>query len=68
MVIITAPGSGGCVLALVSIIAVHVIYMVGFSVTGSRPPNLWFLVIGTPALFHLMAIILHRYGLNRMKS
>jgi hypothetical protein len=58
----------GCVLALVSIIAVHVIYMVGFFVTGSRPPNLWFLVIGTPALFHLMAIVLHRYGLNRMKS
>jgi hypothetical protein len=54
----------GSVIALVCTIAVHVVYMV--ALTNHPPPSLWFLVIGTPALFHLMAIILHRYGLNRM--
>ena len=58
----------GSVLVLVCMIAVYVIYMVPLALTNAPPPSLWFLVIGTPALFHLMAIVLHRYWLNRMKS
>ena len=58
----------GSALALVSMIAVYVIYMVILALVNNPPPSLWFLVVGTPALFHLMAIVLHRYWLNRMKS
>jgi hypothetical protein len=56
----------GSVLALVCMIAVYVIYMVLLALLNNHPPSLWFLVVGTPALFHLVAMVLHRYGLNRM--
>jgi hypothetical protein len=51
----------GSVIALVSMIAVFVVYGVKYD----SPPNLFFLAIGAPAAFHLMAVMLHRYQRTR---
>ena len=55
----------GSVMALVSMIAAYVVYMV---ILPTSPPNLFFLAVGAPALFHLAAIVLHRYELKWVKS
>jgi hypothetical protein len=51
----------GCVIALVSMIAAYVVYMALFDLMDNPPPSLWFLAVGAPALFHLVAIVLHRF-------
>jgi hypothetical protein len=51
----------GSVIALVSMIAVFVVYGVKYD----APPNLFFLAIGAPAAFHLVAVMLHRYQRTR---
>ena len=56
----------GSVIALVSMIAAYVIYMVAFE--SPPPPDLFFLAVGLPALVHLLAVVLHRYVLTRVKT
>ena len=53
----------GSSIALLAMIAV---YSVMISTGGS--PALVFLAVGAPAAFHLLAVILHRYALPRMKK
>ena len=54
----------GSVIALASMIAAFVVY----AVANYPPPNLFFLAVGAPALFHLIAVILHRYVLKRARA
>ena len=56
----------GSVIALFSMIAAYVINMVAFH--GPPPPSLFFLAVGLPALVHLLAVVLHRYVLTRVKA
>jgi hypothetical protein len=42
-------------------IAAYVVYMALFDLMDNPPPSLWFLAVGAPALFHLVAIVLHRF-------
>jgi hypothetical protein len=51
----------GSVIALVSMIAVFVFYAVKYNYTL----DLFFLAIGAPAAFHLVAVVLHRYQRTR---
>jgi len=54
----------GSTIALVSIIAVYAV----FSATRNVPPNLFFLVVGAPAIFHLITIVLHHNTPTRVKT
>ena len=56
--------SMGSVIAVVSTIASYAYYVLAVP----PPPSVYFLAIGAPALFHLMAILLHRYLLTRRKA
>ena len=58
----------GSAFAILSMITAYVAYMVAFERVSNPPPSMWFLAVGIPALFHLIAIVLHRYGLYRLKS
>ena len=58
----------GSVIALLCTIAAYVAYMVALALMNNPPPKLFFFALGVPALFHLVAMVLHRYGLNRTKS
>jgi hypothetical protein len=54
----------GSVIAFASIFAVYVICWV----TNNMPPNLIFLVVGAPALFHLVAVVHHFHSLPRVQA
>ena len=54
----------GSVIALVNMMAVYVVCLV----TSNLPPNLFFLAVGAPALFHLVAIVLHQHKPSRLKA
>ena len=56
----------GSVMATMSMSAVYIIYMLPDFPT--YPADLFFLVVGAPALFHLLAIVLHHYELKWVKS
>ena len=53
----------GSVIALVSMAAVYVICIL----TDNVPPGLFFLAVGLPALFHLVAVGLHRHEVTHLK-
>lgn len=54
----------GSVIALLSVIGAYVAYKL------LNPPAVtpFFLGVGLPALFHLVAVVLHRMGLTRAKA
>ena len=54
----------GSVIALAAIVGV---YLNSFSPTV-HPPHPIFLAVGAPALFHLVAVVMHRYVLPRSKA
>jgi len=54
----------GSAIAIVSMTAVYAVFLA----TGNVPPNPFFVVVGTPALFYLIAIVLHHNIPTRVKT